>query len=165
MAEPKTLYERDFVAWSSQQAEALRSAARTGSNQTLDWENLAEEIESLGTSQRSALASQIRRVVRHLLKLQHSPAPGPRRGWIESIVDARAEIEDLFETSPSLRTGLDRQISRQAERAASLAMRDLEANGELDPAAAAALSATAYTRDQIIDDWFPGEPLPTEECA
>jgi len=37
---------------SKQQAEALRAAARGGSNQQLDWENLAEEIESLGKSQR-----------------------------------------------------------------------------------------------------------------
>jgi len=55
----KTLYDEDFVAWSKQQAEALRAAARGGSNQQLDWENLAEEIGSLGKSQRSALGSQI----------------------------------------------------------------------------------------------------------
>lgn len=48
MAEPKTLYQRDLLAWSRQQAEALRTAARTSSNQLLDWENLAEEIEDLG---------------------------------------------------------------------------------------------------------------------
>jgi len=48
MPNVKTLYDEDLVAWSRQQAEALRSAARTDSNQQLDWENLAEEIESLG---------------------------------------------------------------------------------------------------------------------
>jgi hypothetical protein len=108
MAELRSLYDQDFVAWSKQQAEALRTAARVGSNQSLDWENLAEEIEDLGKSARRELQSQIRRIVRHLLKLQHSPAKEPRRGWAESIVDARAEIEDLLEVSPSLRTGLDR---------------------------------------------------------
>ena len=50
MKDVKTLYDQDFVAWSKLQAEALRTAARTGSNQELDWENIAEEIESLGTS-------------------------------------------------------------------------------------------------------------------
>jgi len=48
MSDVKTLYKEDFVAWSKEQAEALRSAARDGSNQKLDWENLAEEIEKLG---------------------------------------------------------------------------------------------------------------------
>ena len=50
MADTRTLYEEDFVAWTEQQAEALRSAARGSTNQPLDWENLAEEIESLGRS-------------------------------------------------------------------------------------------------------------------
>ena len=45
-----SLYERDFFLWTQQQAEALRKAAREGSNLPLDWENLAEETESLGRS-------------------------------------------------------------------------------------------------------------------
>ena len=53
------------------------------SSTTLDWENLAEEIEDLEKSVRRELQSQIRRVVRHLLKLEHSPAKDPRRGWEE----------------------------------------------------------------------------------
>jgi hypothetical protein len=52
MTNPKTLYEQDTAAWSRQQAEALRAAARGSSNQPLDWENLAEEIEDLGNSLR-----------------------------------------------------------------------------------------------------------------
>jgi hypothetical protein len=42
------LYEEDFVRWTEQQAAALRAAARAGTNLPLDWENLAEEIDSLG---------------------------------------------------------------------------------------------------------------------
>jgi hypothetical protein len=58
----KTLYEQDFVLWAKEQAAALRSAARHGSNQNLDWENLTEEMESLGIPQLRELKSQIRRV-------------------------------------------------------------------------------------------------------
>ena len=66
----KTLYDEDFVAWSKQQAEALRAAARGGSNQQLDWENLAEEIEDLGKSLRSATAAaKSVRIIQHLVKL------------------------------------------------------------------------------------------------
>ncbi len=43
MAEPKLLYDNDFLAWSKHQAEALRAAMRDGSNQNLDFGNLAEE--------------------------------------------------------------------------------------------------------------------------
>jgi Domain of unknown function DUF29 len=89
MADLKTLYEHDFAAWAQQQAEALRTAAHGGSNQLLDWENLAEEIESLGTSQRSALAGYIMRIIQHLVKLEYSPAVEPRNGWRRTISLAR----------------------------------------------------------------------------
>src|SRR5947209_2970432 len=89
MNDVRTLYDEDFVAWTQQQAEALRSAARGKTNHPLDWENLAEEIESLGKSDRRELHSQIYRIIRHLAKLQFSSAEEPRRGWRESIVDGR----------------------------------------------------------------------------
>jgi hypothetical protein len=63
MSDMETLYSEDFLEWSKNQAEALRAAARTGSNQKLDWENLAEEIESSGTSKKIALRSETRRIV------------------------------------------------------------------------------------------------------
>ena len=50
MSDVKTRYDEDFVAWSKEQA--LRVAVRSGSSQKLDWENLAEEVESLGFSER-----------------------------------------------------------------------------------------------------------------
>jgi len=139
MSEHKSLYDNDFLAWSKQQAEALRAAMRDGSNQSLDFGNLAEEIEDLGKSVRRELQSQIRRVVRHLLKLEHSPAREPRRGWAESVVDARAEIEDLLEASPSLRTELDRDVERQTQRGIDLALRDLGRYQEVDAETIAAL--------------------------
>ena len=80
MSDVKTRYDEDFVAWSKEQTDALRAEARTGSNQKLDWENLAEEIESLGKSQLHQLKSQVRRVIELLLKLEFSPAADPRRG-------------------------------------------------------------------------------------
>jgi hypothetical protein len=157
MSDTKTLYDTDFLAWSKEQAEALRSVAHGGSNQKLDWENLAEEIESLGISQRSALASQIRRVIRHFLKLEFSPAVEPRRGWFESANDPKAEIEDLLELSPSLRTELATIIAAEIRRGSKLAIGDLEIYGELSPTIRARILATTYTEDQILGDWFPPE--------
>jgi Domain of unknown function DUF29 len=58
MAKLKALYDEDFVRWTKEQAAALRRAKNlppagtVGSNLPLDWENLAEEIESLGKSER-----------------------------------------------------------------------------------------------------------------
>jgi Domain of unknown function DUF29 len=157
MAEVKPLYDRDFVAWSEQQAEALRRVARKRSNQPLDCENLAEEIEDLGKSVRRELQSQIRRIVRHLVKLEYSPAREPRRGWEESIVDARAEIEDLLESSPSLTTSLERDVEQQTRRGIDLAVKDLGRHHEIDAATVVRLRATLYTEQQILGDWFPAE--------
>lgn len=159
MPDIKTLYDEDFLAWTKDQAEALRSAEHGGSNQRLDWGNLAEEIESLGASQRLALRSQMRRIVEHLLKLQFSPATAPRRGWFETVGDARSEIESLFDTSPSLRVDADAAVPSALRLGARKALRELEKHGELDRALADRIRATTYTADQIVDeDWFPPEP-------
>jgi hypothetical protein len=157
MGEAKSLYDEDFLLWSKEQAAALRAAARGGSNQALDWQHIAEEIEDLGISQRSALASQIRRIIQHLLKLEYSPARDPRRGWEESIGDARAEVEDLLETSPSLRSELSREIAKQTQRAIKLTVQDLSGYGEIDEATADRLRQTTYTEEQVLGDWFPEE--------
>jgi uncharacterized protein DUF29 len=158
MMDAKRLYNEDFVLWSKQQADALRAAAHGGSNQQLDWGHLAEEIEDLGVSQRSALRSQIRRIIRHLAKLEHSPASGPRRGWVETIGDARAEIDDLLETSPSLEAEISGDIAQQMPRAIRLAIQDLQGYEEIDTTRLANLRAASYTEEQVLGDWFPGEP-------
>ena len=158
MSDVKTLYDEDFVAWSKEQAEALRAEARVGSNQKLDWENLAEEIESLGTSQKIALRSQMRRIILHLLKLEFSPSAGPRRGRIESTNDARSEIEDLLESSPSLKSEVSAGLHLAIRQGTRKAIFDLEGNGELDAPTIARIRGTSYTAEQILGDWFPPKP-------
>jgi hypothetical protein len=158
MSDVKPLYNEDLLAWSKQQAEALRSAARGGSNQTLDWENLAEEIEDLGASQKSSLHSQLRRIIKHLLKLENSPAGGPRGGWVGSICDARGEIEYLLEVSPSLRRELEIGIAAETKRATKAAIRELDNYGEADHATTERICATTYTEEHILGDWFPSKP-------
>ena len=68
------LYEEDFVRWTEEQSSVLREAARLGTKLPLDWENLAEEIDSLGRSVRRELRSRLGIILEHLLKLEHSPA-------------------------------------------------------------------------------------------
>jgi hypothetical protein len=66
----KMLYEIDTVAWSEQQAAALRAAAGAGSSQPLDRENLAEEIEDLAKSLGRRLRSKIARIIHHQVELE-----------------------------------------------------------------------------------------------
>ncbi len=158
MTNAPTLYDEDFVAWTEQQAEALRAAARGGANQPLDWENLAEEIESLGKSDRRELHSQIYRIILHLAKLQFSASAGPRQGWRESIDDARKQAELVAADSPSLKPRLEQIVAAEAASAIRRATRELGELGEVDPAAERALRQARYTVDQVLGDWFPPDP-------
>ena len=62
-------YQSDLYEGTKEQAEALR---RRASNE-LDWDNLAEEIESLGTSQRSEIRARLKVLLAHLLKWRCQP--------------------------------------------------------------------------------------------
>ena len=157
---PAELYEEDFVRWTEQQSTALRDAARSGVNLPLDWENLAEEIESLGRSQRRELRSRISVIIEHLLKLEYSPAREPRGAWIDTIARERSDIELLLEDSPSLRGEAARMIQGETKRAVRNASRALIRHGEELPEAIAKLSAATYTEDQVLGDWFPADPSP-----
>ena len=158
MSDTNELYDEDFFAWTKQQAKALRAAARSRTNQPLDWKNLAGEIEDLGKSDRRELASQIRRIIRHLAKLQHSPATDPRADWQVSIQDARAEIRNLLRDSPSLKRQVGRLVSEETRDAVELAILDLGKYGEIDFSTAGAFRNTRYTVEQILGDWMPPKP-------
>lgn len=155
MSKPGDLYDEDFVRWTQQQAALLRRAKDAGVNLPLDWDNLAEEIDSLGQSNRRELQSQIRRTLRHLLKLEASPASEPRAGWWTTVLDARAEIGALLEDSPSLRREVEAMIAKQLPVAARLAVGDLEAHGEPTEQVEARRAAGGFTADEVLGDWFP----------
>ncbi len=90
-------YETDFVAWAEAQAEALRA----GRLDELDLEHLAEEIQGLAERDRRELRSRLRVLVAHLLKWRHQP-DHRSRSWRATILTQRADLDDLFESSPSL---------------------------------------------------------------
>jgi hypothetical protein len=140
-------YDDDFYAWAACQAELLR-AGRLGE---ADIEHIAEEIESLGKSNWLSLSSHVRNILVHLMKLQASPAANPRHGWRQTVLNARAEIEDILEASPSLRRQLPDIILHQTPRARRLAAEALAEFGE-NPTQLAGLS---YTVDQVLGPWLP----------
>ncbi len=156
-----SLYERDFFAWCMAQAEALRGAG-TGGAMVLDYENLAEEIESLGKSERRELASRLGNILEHLVKLQHSPAVEPRAGWVATIRRERRDVELLLEDSPSLERELPALIKRAAMRAVRDTVREMSERGEIGKALAATIAAEcgSYTVEQVVGDWFPSLESP-----
>jgi hypothetical protein len=145
-------YEQDLVLWSEEQARALRAAAGAGWNAPIDWENVAEEIETLGRSERHAIARHVALVIEHLLKLQASPATEPARGWRDTIRRTRGSIEDVLAESPSLRGEVAAVIARQTPRARALVRANLQDYGEqprID------IDAVDYAEAQVLGDWLP----------
>ena len=81
-------YDTDFYGWTQAQAAAIRAKDLA----RLDIEHLAEEIESLGRSERFAIESHLQNLLTHLLKWRYDPATEPRRGWRITIRNARLDI-------------------------------------------------------------------------
>ena len=95
------LYDEDVLAWSIEQAALLR--ARRWS--ALDIENLAEEIEDVGNSERRELGSRMAVLIAHLLKWQFQPQ---LRGasWLRTIKVQRTRIARKLGKVPSLKAML-----------------------------------------------------------
>ena len=153
MTKVSQLYDRDFALWAKEQAAALRAAK--DSNLPLDWENLAEEIESLGRSDKRELASRIAVIIEHFVKLGYSPARDPRNDWQDTVLRERAEIELLLDDSPSLKREVPALIKKLMRRGVEAATRDLRKRGELSRPLPEVVD---YTPEQILGDWVPPEP-------
>ena len=98
-----TSYETDYTAW----AESTVALLRQRRFEEIDLEALIEEVDGLAKSDPKAIRSQLRRLLLHLLKWKYSSTLDRERagrGWSESIVNARNEIDDIIGYSPSLRT-------------------------------------------------------------
>ena len=67
-----SLYDRDFYAWANEQAALLRAGKLTEA----DIENIAEEIESMGRSEKRELVSRLAILLQHLLEMA-VPARAP----------------------------------------------------------------------------------------
>lgn len=149
LAKPDRLYERDYLAWTMQQAQALRS--RNGDRNVLDHDDLAEEIEDLGKSELRACESQLENIIEHLLKLQFDPpseATNQRRKEVRAFrrdlnrrrtpsMDLRlkAEVSVLF--ADVLRGAVDEGVVSQAQAVMPKLM-------------------VGYAFEQLIDpDWYP----------
>src|SRR3954471_9429344 len=151
-------YDEDFYAWTQYQAEVLRSL-RTDDNR-FDREHLAEEIEDLGKSERKAVRSEVRRILEHFLKLAYSPATEPRFDWIDTIDQARDNLDE--DITPTLRRDLEQVLDKLFVRARRHAANGLIKYGKTE-AAKSLPDQSPYTLDQILrDDWYP-EPVAIRE--
>jgi hypothetical protein len=116
-ASTKSLYDTDFIEWAKHTADLLR----VGRVIELDLHEVADEIEDLGKSERSAVRSQLRRTLVHLMKSRLQPECSGA-SWRGSVASARTEILDHFGDSPSLRKHAENNLQRIYREAVELAL-------------------------------------------
>ncbi|HUB47960.1 MAG TPA: DUF29 domain-containing protein [Acetobacteraceae bacterium] len=146
-------YDTDLLLWSERQTDLLRRmGAGERVNDQVDWANVAEEIESLGISQKHQLRSRLGTILLHLIKLQASPATDPRPGWKQTILRERVGIKKLIKDSPSLRPTVPALVDDEINDAVMLALAEMALYGEqpqVDPA------ELTYTVEQVLGPWMP----------
>jgi hypothetical protein len=142
------LYETDLYLWTQDQAALLRAGRR----QDVDWHHLAEEIESLGGSQKSEIRNRLAVLLQHLLKWEFQPEHR-KYGWRAAIVEQRLQIDGLLEVSPSLRAWPETVLTKAYQLGRVRAASETGAAEQTFP------SSCPYTLAQILDDGFYPGPL------
>lgn len=140
-----TPYEADYAQWCVEQAALLRK----GQLDQLDRENLAEEIETLGRSERREIGSRLSEILTHLLKWQYQPEKR-KGGWEAEIIEHRLQLAALLADNPSLRRYPSEVLAIQYDYARRKAVAHTGLNISVFPAIA------PYTIEQILDpDFLP----------
>jgi hypothetical protein len=133
-------YEKDVFAWASEQVSLLRS----GRLSEIDVDHIAEEIESVGNSQKRELVSRLTVLLQHLLKWQYQPALRGK-SWRATIRVQRRDISYLMQSNPSLKSVLPEAIGQAYGTAV------IKAEGETDIAESVFPGVCPWTFDQIMD--------------
>lgn len=137
------LYELDFYAWAMQQAALLRSGQLT----SLDIENIAEEMESMGRSENNQLINRLAVLLTHLLKWQFQSSY-QSRSWKLTIEEQRRRLRRHIKFNPSLKGMLHDDI----DEAYALAL--IEAERQTGMPRKTFAPQCPYTYAQMLDDDF-----------
>jgi hypothetical protein len=136
-------YDRDFYAWILHNVTLLRA----GKLSEIDIEHVAEELESMGKSERRELLNRLALLISHLLKWEFQPE---RRSnsWKATINHQRLRLKKLLNESPSLKYELSDKISEAYENAIFLAAEETHLPKEDFP------QSSNYTFEQLLNDEF-----------
>jgi hypothetical protein len=139
----RALYDQDFYAWANEQAGLLRA----GRLSEADIEHIAEEIESMGRSEKRELVSRLEILLMHLLKWQHQPV---LRGtsWRLTLEEQRDKLEGHLGDNPSLKSTLGETIVAAYHYAILAAARETGLERSVFPV------ACPWSFEQILDSTF-----------
>jgi hypothetical protein len=140
---PNTNYDRDFYAWANEQAALLRE----GKLSDADIEHIAQEIESMGRTEKRELVSRLTILMLHLLKWRFQPL---LRGqsWRATVRVQRRDLTDHIADNLSLKALLPELI----ERAYGSAIIEAEAETSLPESSFPAICPWSF--EQLMDAGF-----------
>jgi predicted transcriptional regulator len=97
----KSLYDTDYNLWVLETVKKLENR----DFDSLDWENLIEEVSDLSRREKKKLKSLLRKLFEHLIKIKYwkSEIERNKRHWQGEITNFRKQIKDELEDSPSLK--------------------------------------------------------------
>lgn len=141
------LYKEDFVLWTEKTAQLLKRKEFD----LVDWENLIEEVECMGKSERQAITSLLTVLIEHLLKLSYWESEKERnaRHWLEEIANFRVQLERKVD-SPTLANHLRDTFETAYSDARKTLIRARIVDKNAIPL------ESIFTLQQVLDgDWFP----------
>ena len=108
-AEQASLYDRDGYAWARQQAEALRRR----NLEAIDWDNVIEEIETVGRAEKRPWVDACGKAIERMLLVEHyrTATEADIRGWEREIGYLRIDMAGAVDSNPSLRAEYDEMLS------------------------------------------------------
>jgi hypothetical protein len=137
------LYEQDFYLWIQTTAELLKQKNFT----QLDLDNLIEEIETMGRSEKKALRSNLEVVLMHLLKYKYQ-AEKRSGSWRATIREHRKRIRQALEESPSLKPYFDEVFGQCYEDARLLDADETELDVTIFP------EQSLFTPEEVLNPDF-----------
>jgi hypothetical protein len=135
------LYEQDFYQWTQEQAALLKAGALS----QIDIENLIEEVEDMGKSQKSELLNRLVVLITHLLKCDYQPER-MGKSWELTIKEQRLRIHDHISANPSLKSILGTAVTDAYRYARLKAARETRLPLEIFP------EDCKYEIDAVIND-------------
>jgi hypothetical protein len=105
-------YNSDFYGWTQEQAALLRAGRFTD----IDVENLIEEVETMGRSEKRAVESRLTVVLLHLLKWKYQP---DRRctSWKISMDLQRKQFQKILSENPGLKSQIQTLLNDAYDQA------------------------------------------------
>jgi hypothetical protein len=151
-----TLYEQDFYLWIEQTIRQLRNREF----ESLDLENLIEELADLGKSEKNTLKSNLKILLAHLLKLkvQHDVPDTMKGSWYDSVIEHRQRVLDNLADTPSLKSFLLEAIEKAYPDARKIAIKEskLAKFGVRIPEEVEYPATCPFSIEQILDEDFFG---------